>query len=254
MRLSVRHGVVIAALALALPPAASAQTPTNGNAVAAALASPDRPDADMQRDPDRHPMQLVTFAGIKAGDTVAELMPGGGYFTRIFSALVGAKGKVYAIMPSALAAKSPERAEALKTLASGQKLDNVTAVLNSADDFKVRGADVAWTTQNYHDLYALLGPDGTEAYVRAVYAALKPGGVFLVSDHVALPGAADAPGTLHRIDPAIVRTQLRAAGFVPDGESDALRNPADDHTLKVFDPAIRGKTDQFVMRFRKPAG
>jgi predicted methyltransferase len=127
-------------------------------------------------------------------------------------------------------------------------------VFNSASDFGVRGADVAWTTENYHDLYGLLGADGMLAYDKAVFAALKPGGVFLVSDHVALPGAADAPTTLHRIDPAIVRAQLVAAGFVPDGESDALHNPADDHTLKVFDPSIRGKTDQFMFRFRKPQG
>src|SRR5690606_27922322 len=114
-------------------------------------------------------------------------------------------------------------------------------------------ADVIWTSQNYHDLHLPRMNVDVAAVNRAVFAALKPGGLFVVVDHAAAPGSAlETVGTLHRIDPAIVRREVEAAGFRFDGESQVLRNPSDDHAAKVFDPAIRGHTDQFVYRFRKP--
>jgi predicted methyltransferase len=113
---------------------------------------------------------------------------------------------------------------------------------------------MAWTSDNYHDIYGFFGADHAAAADAAIFSALKPGGVFIVIDHAALPGAsATAPTTLHRIDPATVKAQVEAAGFKLEAESPILANPADPHTQKVFDPAIRGRTDQFVFKFRKPA-
>jgi predicted methyltransferase len=116
-------------------------------------------------------------------------------------------------------------------------------------------ADVIWTSQNYHDYPdKFMGPTDPALLNKAVFAALKPGGVFVVVDHVAEAGSGlRDTDTLHRVDPAIVKSQVIAAGFTFDGESDVLRNPADTHTLKVFDASIRGHTDQFVYRFRKPS-
>jgi len=114
--------------------------------------------------------------------------------------------------------------------------------------------DLVWTSQNYHDLHDSFAKPADLAQVNAaIFRALKPGGIYVVLDHAALPGSGlSATETLHRIDPATVRAEVEAAGFVYVGESDVLRNPNDPHTAKVFDPSIRGHTDQFVFKFRKP--
>lgn len=218
-------------------------------------AAPDRPAADTARDAVRHPAELLDFAGIKPGDSVADFVPGTGYFTRIFSQKVGPQGHVYAITPAELAARKPQLAEGIAALAKQPGYANVTPLVEpTAKTATGLRLDVAWTDDNYHDVYGFFGPAAAAAADAAIFAALKPGGVFMVIDHVGLPGSsATAPTTLHRIDPATVRTQVTAAGFVLEAESKMLQNPADAHTQKVFDPAIRGHTDQFVMRFRKPA-
>ena len=113
--------------------------------------------------------------------------------------------------------------------------------------------DMAWTSNNYHDMYGFFGPQQAAAADASIFHALKPGGIFIVIDHIAPAGTSGtSPTTLHRIDLETVKTQVEAAGFKLEAESDILKNPADTHTLKVFDPAIRGKTDQFVFKFRKP--
>jgi predicted methyltransferase len=111
-----------------------------------------------------------------------------------------------------------------------------------------------FTVQNYHDYPdKFMGKIDPMVFNRAVYKALKPGGTFLIVDHVAQAGSGMRDtDTLHRIDPAIVKQQVTAAGFVFEGESNVLRNPADDHMKVVFDKAIRGHTDQFIYKFRKP--
>ena len=249
-----RHLIVAATLFGAIAAVPATAKPAPAAVIAAALASPSRPAADSARDADRKAGALIALAGIKPGDTVADLVPGGGYFTRIFSALTGAKGKVYAVLPAEMAAGNPKQGERLAALAAEPALTNVTAVTTPSDVIALPApVDVAWTTENYHDIYGYYGADKAAAFAKAVFKALKPGGVFLVSDHVALTGtSATAPTTLHRIDPATVKAQLVAAGFVIEAESGLLKNPADDHTLKVFDPLIRGKTDQFVFKARKP--
>ncbi len=224
-------------------------------AILTATQSSDRPAADAKRDADRHPAELIAFAGLKPGDSIVDFMPGAGYFTRIFANLVGPKGHVYAVVPSEYAAVKPEAATVIKTLAAEPSFSNVTAVVTpTAQTGDGETLDMAWTSQNYHDVYGFFGVQEAAALDAAIFHALKPGGVFIVIDHVAPAGTSGtSPKTLHRIDPETVKAQVEAAGFKLEEQSDLLKNPADPHTAKVFAPEIRGKTDQFVFKFRKPA-
>lgn len=244
---------VLAALALA-GAAAHAEAQASG-AYAAAVADPARPAADRARDAARHPAELLAFARVAPGQTVVDLIPGGGYFTRLFSAAVGPSGHVYAVVPDKLAADHPQAVEAIHTAADG--LPNVTVRVDPLSAAPPRAGliDLVWTSQNYHDVHNPKLPPGDALVMdKAIFAALKPGGAFVVVDHAAAPGsgARDA-GTLHRIDPEVVTREATAAGFRPCGASEVLRNPADAHTASVFDPSIRGRTDQFALRFCKPA-
>ncbi len=253
MPLPYRPSILAAILGLCLAVPAHGQAPATPAAIAAAVAAP-RPKADTDRDALRKPAALIAFAGIKPGDKIGDLMPGGGYFTRIFSHLAGPGGHVYALIPSELAVRVPKMVDGIKALAADPAYPNVTPVIApTAQIAAPEKLDVVWTSQNYHDVYGFFGPAAAAALDAAVFRALKPGGVYVVIDHVAASGAAaTSETTLHRIDPDLVRAQVQAAGFTLEGTSDALRNPADTHALKVFDPAIRGRTDQFVMKFRKP--
>jgi predicted methyltransferase len=223
--------------------------------VLAAVADPQRPAKDRDRDVDRKPAPVVAFAGVKPGDTVVDLIPGGGYFTRIFSRVVGPAGKVYALVPSALAAVAPQAVTAAKAVESEPAYANVSVLVEGVGQLSSHGPlDLVWTSQNYHDLHGLkLPPNSAIDIDKAVFAALKPGGLYVIEDHAAEAGSGvrDA-GTLHRIDVAAVRDEVTSAGFVLVGESPVLHNPADTHATKVFDPSIRGHTDQFLLKFRKP--
>ena len=217
------------------------------------LAAPERPAADIARDASRKPAEMVAFAHVVPGAKVVDLIAGGGYFTRVFAAAVGPSGHVTALVPPSSAQIDPAAAKAVTELATDPAYGNVTVIPGLNDPSLSGNQDVAWTSQNYHDLHTFLPPEGVAGFNKAVFAALKPGGYFIVLDHAAAPGSGlSATKTLHRIDPAAVRAEVTAAGFVYDGESTALANPADPHTAIVFDPAIRGHTDQFVYRFRKP--
>jgi len=219
--------------------------------LAQAVADPHRPAQDVARDSVRKPAEMLAFAGVRPGMTVVDFLPGGGYFTRIFSSAVGPRGTVYAVYPPPKADAAPGK-PAIEALAGDAAYANVRPLQQSAATLRLPAqADVFWTSLNYHDLHNVPGLD-LAAFNRAVFAALKPGGAYVVADHVGLAGDPQVTSTLHRIDPAVVRREVEAAGFVFDGETTALRNPADAHVLKVFDPQIRGRTDQFVYRFRKP--
>ena len=225
-----------------------------GTPITAAIASSDRPAADTSRDALRKPAEMLAFTGIKPGDVVADIMPGEGYFTRLFSKLTGAKGKVFAVVPAEFLAVQPKGADKVAAIAAQPAFANVTVIATPSATLALpRAVDVAWTSQNYHDLYGFFGADQAAAFDRAVFAMLRPGGTFVVIDHSAVPGSsATSPKTLHRIDEATVKAQLLAAGFVLAESSDVLRNPADARTAVVFAPEIRGHTDQFVLKFRKP--
>jgi len=224
------------------------------SAIATAIADPARPAADTAFDGNRKPAALIAFAGIGPRDRVADLMPGGGYFTRIFSKLVGRRGHVYAIVPTPFAEAKPERLAPIRALVAGSAYSNVTLAVRPFRSIAVaKPLDAVWTSQNYHDVYGAAGANEAAALDAAVFAALKPGGVYLVIDHAAQPGSGGRDAkTLHRIDPATVVEQARTAGFVLEARSDVLANPQDGHTAAVFAPEIEGRTDKFVLKFRKP--
>ncbi|MDE2488789.1 MAG: class I SAM-dependent methyltransferase [Alphaproteobacteria bacterium] len=220
--------------------------------LAAALADPGRA-ADRPIDARRRPGELLAFSGVKPGDKVVDLIPGSGYFTRIFAKVVGPKGHVYDVWPNEYAREAAR--DVVATKGFEKTYGNVTVLEQPAADFSTpEPVDLVFTSQNYHDYPdKFMGKVDPVAFDRQVYKALKPGGVFVVIDHVAQAGSGMRDtDTLHRIDPAIVKKQVTSVGFVFTGQSEVLRNPADDHTKVVFDKSIRGHTDQFVYRFRKP--
>jgi predicted methyltransferase len=220
---------------------------------AAIVADSTRPEADRALDAARHPAELLDFLKIRPGNTVADIWPGD-YWDRLFAGAVGPTGKVYA----AHLAEADE-AEHNATPPAGSKPladhPNVIAAVTRANTFALPAkADVIWMRQNYHDLYdKFMGPSDVPAFNKAVYQALKPGGRFVIIDHSAPDGTGlrDVE-TKHRIDAAVVKADLAAAGFRFVGESNVLRNPADDRSKLVFDPSVRSKTDQFVYVFQRP--
>jgi len=246
----VRKFIVAAVIAAALSaPSAWAQSGYEAQ-VAAAVGDASRPAADTARDASRKPATMIVFASMKPGDTVLELLPGGGYFTRIFAKMVGPSGHLYAAVPDP---KGPDAEPAAAAIAAEPGYGNVT-VIPIAPLGTLPPLDIIWTSWNYHDLHLTRVHADMAVVDKGWFAMLKPGGVVVIVDHVALAGSppvatADA---LHRIDPAVVKAEMTAAGFVFDGESDVLANPADPHTALIFDPSIRGKTDQFAFRFKKP--
>lgn len=232
---------------------ASAQMQMSPSAYATALADPIRTDADKARDEARHTAETLAFVEVMPGQKVADMIIGGGYFTRAFSAAVGPTGHVTAWQPAEFIGFSPDYAAAIT---AADELENVDAIRSpiGAPEFPV-GLDLIFTAQNYHDLH--LKPFATDTASRvnaAAFAALKPGGVYVIIDHYAAAGTGIAPAdTLHRIDIEAVKSEVEAAGFVLDDESGVLANTTDPLTANVFDPSIRGKTSQFMLRFRKPA-
>jgi predicted methyltransferase len=231
--------------------AAAAAIPAN---IAAAVANADRPAADRERDGARKPAELVAFAGVRPGDKVADLIPGTGYFSLVFSGAVGPGGHVYAFYPAELA-HFIQRPLPPNGAALFPKFANVSAVVAPVNQFAApEPLDLVWTSQNYHDLHdPFFAPADPAVVNKAVFAALKPGGVYLVMDHAAAPGSGlRDTNTLHRIDPAAVKREVEAAGFKFEAESPALRDPADPHTVASRDPSLHDRTDRFVLKFRKP--
>jgi predicted methyltransferase len=245
------------------PAAAAAAAPAPADAaivvpavVTSAIADPARPPEQVARDTERHPGEVLAFAGIRRGDRVADFMSGGAYFTRLFSPIVGNGGRVYAFLPDEqLKNCAPAETAGTRAIADDAHYHNVTVLQAPVNHFSApEPLDLIWTSLNFHDLYdSFMGPADVPQVVDAFFEALKPGGVLLIVDHVAQPGSnVRDTESLHRIDPeAIIRT-VTAAGFVLEAESNVLRNAADHHELKAFDPAIRGRTDQVVLKFRKP--
>jgi predicted methyltransferase len=213
--------------------------------IAAALADPRRPEADTARDDLRHPADMLAFMQVRPGQRVADIGPGGGYFTRLLAVAVGEQGRAYAVDR----AGTPDRPRPIGAVAG--QYSNIVVLQDGTLNWSApEPLDAIMIVQIYHDL---ANADLAAAH-RSMFNALRPGGVLLVADHAAHDGAADdVTSTLHRIQQARARRELEAAGFVFEAESPVLRNPADDRSTRVFEGDIRGRTDQFVMRFRKPA-
>lgn len=227
-------------------------------AIAQAVNSPDRLASDKQRDADRHPVEILEFFGAKPGQNVLDLFSGGGYWDEIFARLVGPKGTITA--HNSLAELGFAKT-ALVTRDYAHRLPQVKLLMaeNNQLTLKPHALDLIWYSQSYHDIALDEPKDGWPKIngdqLRAeLFEALKPGGVLAIIDHVAVAGSDPilSGQKLHRIDPQVVRRELEAAGFKLEATSALLANPNDDHTKIVFDPTIRGKTDQFVMLFRKP--
>jgi predicted methyltransferase len=226
--------------------------------VAAAVASTDRPEDQVKLDASRRPVEVLGFEGLKRGDLALDLFAGGGYYTEIIGKAVGPQGGVLAWEPANF---MNDKARTAWT-ALRQRVPNAGVLVTPANAISLpaNAFDFVMIHLNYHDFYwesARFGLPRMDpaAILATIYQSVKPGGTVAVIDHVAAAGGdtREVVEKYHRIDPATIKADFARAGFVLDGESDLLRNPADDHSKNVFDPAIRGKTDRVVYRFRKPA-
>ena len=201
--------------------------------------------------------ELIRFARVEAGFIVIDVYPGDGDWTRLFSDVVGPKGRVYSFVPAEVAHFRNDPLGSMQTLAKERGRENVEAV--SADLVAMpevtQSADVLWLHLFYHDLHTeLMQARGATAahFNRTVYERLKPGGSYVIVDHAAAVGTGTSDAqSLHRIEPAFVREEVEAAGFVLDAESTLLVKKDDPHSIKVFDPSIKGETDRFAYRFVK---
>lgn len=226
--------------------------------ISAAVADASRPARDTQRDVNRKPAEVLTFAGVKPGDKVGELMPGGGYFTKLFCKIVGDKGHVYTmnVTPTVKMDRPPPdvgSGQAQPAAPTGQACTNITADAKPAAEFSLpSGLDLVWTSENYHDLHnSMFGAPDMKKFNKVVFDALKPGGVYMVEDHAAEAGSGtSATETFHRIDVEQVKKEVTGAGFVLEASSDVLHNAADPHNVKTFE--LKGQSDKFLLKFRKP--
>lgn len=244
--------ITLAAVLVAALPAAGQVIP---GAYQTVIDSPLRPAADRERDAARHATETLAFIGLDPGAAVAEYMPGRGYFTRLLALAATRDGRVTAYQPAEIVKLDPTYWTDIQAVAAEPGMRMVTATTGPTAEFASDGGyDVVFTAQNYHDLHGPFASEGTAAaFNAAVMKALNPGGLYVVIDHHAVAGSGlKGAGQLHRIDAAAVRAEIEAAGFVFDGQSDALANPDDPLTAMVFDPSIRARTSQFMMRFKKP--
>jgi len=248
-----RLALLLMSLIAAAPLASNAATPKLSRTIAVAVADPARPADHKAADALRAPAETLAFSGVRPGMIVGEFYPGGGYFTRMLSDVVGPNGRIYAIENVGWKGA----VEADQALLSEGRWKNVSIDIQPFGTVRFeKPLDLAWVTQNYHDLkIAKYGNVDTLAFDRAVYAALKPGGTYFILDHQGVAGMSDADiAKVHRIDKAVVIREVTAAGFKLVGEGRFLYRPADDHKLSIFDKAIQGHTDQFALKFVKPRG
>src|SRR5438309_1059186 len=207
-------------------------------AIEKAVSNKSRPVDDIKADDHRHPKELLEFSKVKEGDKVIDALPGRGYFTRLFSSIVGPKGKVVAFVPKEFEAAPFKPVDAAKQAVNG--LRNAEVLVVPILKIPVEKVDVVWTSQNYHDLHIKKFIDvDMAAFNKEVFDMLKPGGFYVVVDHVANAGTtADDIEKLHRIDPTVVKKEIEHAGYVLQEESKVLAQ-SEDHKLNVFDPMIR---------------
>ena len=243
---------LVASLSLSATCVQAANVPAN---ITAAVADSSRPDTDKQRDANRKPAETLEFLGVKSGEKVGEIIPGGGYFTRLFSKSVGPKGHVFALVPERPAnapADMPDLAARVKAIAADANYANVSVVVAPLATLAApEPVDLVFTSQNYHDLHNF--PVDVVAFNKVIFNSLKPGGLYVVLDHSAEAGSGlRDTKNLHRIDADAVKKEVMDAGFEFAGASTLLANSSDARTATVFDPSIRGKTDQFILKFRKP--
>lgn len=252
----------VAALACAATLAFAAASPAasrehGAEAYAEAVAKPDRPAQARALDEGRKPVEVLAFLGLEQGMVAADLIPGEGYWTEIMAHVVAPTGSVVALQPKQFYNEAQYEAAwaALEQRAPGIELVRYPF---EAFSYKASSLDIAIMSLNYHDLYWVsekydIRYTEPDAFVAALYAAMRPGGIVGIIDHTGAPGDTRVVvDKTHRIDPAVVRADFERAGFVLVGQSNLLANPADDLSTSVFAPEIRGKTDRFVLKFAKP--
>jgi len=215
--------------------------------------APGRSDEDKARDVQRKPDQVLTFLGLRSGDTVLDIWAAGGWYSEVLSIAVGPEGKVYAQnAPSVLQFRDGVYDTALTARLADDRLPNVTRLDEEMAGTSIlpSSVDFAITALNFHDVYNRNGAEAAAKLLESVFDVLNPGGTFGLIDHV---GVTDTDNSaLHRIEPSLVKSAATDAGFIVEAESDLLAHPEDDHSKMVFDPSLRGETDRFVLRLRKP--
>ncbi len=258
-----RNFVVGAGLAIALGACAGGAIPgimmvqapevtANSPHILAAIADLNRPEADRARDVLRHPGEILAFAEVRPRQVIADVGPGGGYYTRMLATAVGPEGRAYGVIRPP-APNATQRAAIYAVAESGQ-YSNLLVTEQDIENWAMREPlDTIFISQIYHDFHLPRFNFDIAAINRSLFRSLKPGGTLVIIDHAAVDGSdLSVADTLHRIEQATVRREVEAAGFVFTEESQVLRNPGDNRSLRVFEGDIRGRTDQFVMRFRKP--
>ena len=248
------HRTLVAAAALMLAIAPTTQLSARpSRSVAAAIADPARSEAHRKQDESRMPAEILAFVALKPGEVVVDFMSGSGYYAELFASAVGPKGTVYVANPDVF--HDPKDFEAMLPRHRNMRLLVTPA---AALQLAPASIDTLFTHLNYHDLYweseKYKFPRNDVPQVLADwFRAVRPGGVVMIIDHVGPAGdPRDVVEKLHRIDPAQVKADMAAAGFVLDSESAVLHQSSDDHAKSVFDPAVRGKTDRFILKFRRP--
>jgi predicted methyltransferase len=222
----------------------------------AAVADTGRPSADTQRDENRKPAEMLAFAGITPGKVVVDLLPGGGYFTRIFAKAVEPNGRVYAYVSNAgderIKSQGKDPNNQLADLKQAYK--NLGVIHGDLNEFVTpEPVDVVWTSDNYHDLHNPGLKTDIAKLNRQIFKSLKPGGYYVIIDHKAQDSAADdVTSKLHRMKEATVKQEVEAAGFKLVAEGHDLANASDDGSERVQESDIRGKTNQFMLKFQKP--
>jgi predicted methyltransferase len=251
--MTLRHRAAALAAAALLALSAGARADDSVEDLEALLAAPTRAEADRARDAGRKPAEVVAFLGIGRGMSVVDLIAAGGFYTEVLSLAVGPKGRVYAQNTAyGLAMRDGANDKAMTARLADGRLANVARLDQEIADLGLApgSVDAALTALNFHDVYNGSGPEAAARFLTAVYRFLEPGGVLGIVDHAGNPGADNQ--ALHRIEERLVVDAAKAAGFEVEATSDLLRNPEDDRSRNVFDPEIRGRTDRFVLRLRKP--
>ncbi|MGI8612258.1 MAG: class I SAM-dependent methyltransferase [Sphingomicrobium sp.] len=247
-------GTLLAALALAITPAVAAAAPAD---IASAVAAPVRTPDNVKLDEGRKPVEVLSFFGLRKGMRVIDMFGANKYWAEIMAPVVGPRGKVTVWQPTQFL--NEDRRKSFAEFAKRQRNVSLISSPFEAPTLGTNAYDFMIMNLDYHDVYlenaerkiVRMDPDD---WLKKIYAAMRPGAVVGIIDHVALPNN-DTRATVvrvHRIDPEVVKADFQRAGFELVGIRNFLRNPADDHSLIVFDPKVRGKTDRFVYRFRKP--
>jgi predicted methyltransferase len=221
-----------------------------------AVADGDRPAADTARDANRKPAQMLAFAGVTPGKVVVDMLPGGGYFTRIFAKAVEPGGRVYAYFGTQYDARLKTQGKDPDDQFADLKhsYHNLGVIHGPLPQFVTPEAvDMVWTSDNYHDMHNKAYAMDVNDVNKAVYKSLKPGGYYVIIDHKAAESAGDdVTETLHRVKESTVKKEVEAAGFKLVAQGQDLNAPGDDGTKRVFDADVRGKTNQFMLKFQKP--